>query len=63
MPSFCVPTPEDLTLKSPHPLEFAIHGKKMLMPGGQPGLERDGGVLGAEVAQAYCENPEQHYST
>ena len=41
--SFYVPTPEDLTLKSPHHLEFAIQGKKMLMPGGQPGLERGGG--------------------
>ena len=28
----------------PHPREFAIHGKKMLMPGGQPGRRR--GVLG-----------------
>jgi len=30
-------------LKSSHPREFAIQGKKMLMPGGQPG----GGGLGA----------------
>ena len=30
-------------LKSPHPREFAIQGKKMLMPGGQPA----GGVGGA----------------
>ena len=29
----------------PHPREFAIQGKKMLMPGGQPG--GGGGVLGA----------------
>ena len=29
-------------LKSPHPREFAIQGKKMLMTGGQPG-----GALGA----------------
>ena len=29
-------------LKSPHPREFAIQGKKMLIPGGQPG-----GGLGA----------------
>ena len=28
-------------LKSPHPLEFVIQGKKMLMPRGQPG--RGGG--------------------
>ena len=30
--------------KSPHPREFAIQGKKMLMPGGQPG--GGGGVGG-----------------
>ena len=30
-------------LKSPHPREFAIQGKKMLMPGGQP---RGGGGAG-----------------
>ena len=30
-------------LKSPHPREFAIQGKKNLMPGGQPG-----GSLGAD---------------
>ena len=31
-------------LKSPHPREFAIQGKKMLMPGGQPA-----GGWGAQV--------------
>ena len=31
-------------LKSPHPQEFAIQGKKMLMPQDQP---RGGGVRGA----------------
>ena len=33
-------------LKSPYPREFAIQGKKMPMPGGQPG-GRGGGGLGA----------------
>ena len=35
-PPFFVPTPRIWHLKSPHPREFAIRGKKMLMPGGQP---------------------------
>ena len=35
-PPFFVPTPRIWHLKSPHPREFAIQGKKMLMPGGQP---------------------------
>ena len=34
-------------LKSPHPLEFVIQGKKMLMPRGQPG--RGGGVGAAGI--------------
>ena len=29
-------------LKSPHPREFAIQGKKMLIPGGQPGAGGEG---------------------
>ena len=34
-------------LKSPHPREFAIQGKKkMLMPEGQPGGRGEGGVGG-----------------
>ena len=31
-------------LKSPHPLEFVIQGKKMLMPRGQPGRRGGGGA-------------------
>ena len=39
-----VPTPGDLTAQEyPPPGEFAIQGKKMLIPRGQPG----GGGLGA----------------
>ena len=30
---------------------------------GSAGVREGSGVLGAQVAQAYCENPEQHYST
>ena len=43
LPSFFVPTPEDLTAQESHSRVFAIQGKtkKMLMPGGQP--ERRGG--------------------
>ena len=44
-PLFSPPTRGIRQLKSPHPRprEFAIQGKKMLIPGGQPG----GGGLGA----------------
>ena len=43
-PLFSSPPRGIWQLKSPHPREFAIQGKKkMLMPGGQPG----GGGLGA----------------
>ena len=31
-------------LKSPHPQEFAVQGKKMLMPRGQPGGWGGGGA-------------------
>ena len=41
-PLFSSPPRGIWQLKSPHPREFAIQGKKMLMPGGQPG-----GALGA----------------
>ena len=33
-------------LKSPHPREFALQGKKMLMPGDQPWRGGGGGVAG-----------------
>ena len=46
MPSFFVPTPGDLTVQESHPREFAIEGKKMLMPGDQP---RRGGGGWAQV--------------
>ena len=36
-PLFSSPPRGIWRLKSPHPWEFAIQGKKMLMPGGQPG--------------------------
>ena len=36
-PLFSSPPRGICQLKSPHPREFAIQGKKMLMPGGQPG--------------------------
>ena len=41
LPSFCVPTRGIWQLKSPHPREFAIQGKKMLMHGDQPRGEGD----------------------
>ena len=41
-PLFSFPPREIWQLKSPHPREFAIQGKKMLMPGDQP---RGGGGL------------------
>ena len=41
-PLFSSPPRGICQLKSPHPREFAIQGKKMLIPGGQPG-----GGLGA----------------
>ena len=44
-PLFSSPPRGIRQLKSPHPREFAIQGKKMLMPGGQPG--GGGGWLGA----------------
>jgi len=44
-PVFSSPPRGIWQLKSPHPREFAIQGKKMLMPGGQPG--GGGGGLGA----------------
>ena len=37
LPSVFVPTPGDLTTQESPPPGFAIQGKKMLMPGGQPG--------------------------
>ena len=36
-PLFSSPPRGIWQLKSPHPREFAIQGKKMLMAGGQPG--------------------------
>ena len=36
-PFFSSPPRGICQLKSPHPREFAIQGKKMLIPGGQPG--------------------------
>ena len=36
-PLFSSPPRGIWQLKSPHPREFAIQGKKILMPGGQPG--------------------------
>ena len=38
---------------SPHPREFAIQGKKVLMPVGQPG-EGGGGGQGAQVELTYA---------
>ena len=45
-PSPPPPTTGIWQLKSPHPREFAIQGKKMLMPGDQPG---EGGWGWAQV--------------
>ena len=39
-------------LFGPHPQEFAIQGKKMLMPGGQPGGEGGGGSAQLELTDA-----------
>ena len=36
-PLFSSPPRGICQLKSPHPRKFAIQGKKMLIPGGQPG--------------------------
>ena len=44
-PLFSSPPRGICQLKSPHPREFAIQGKKMLIPGGQPG----GGGAWAQV--------------
>ena len=44
-PLFSSPPRGICQLKSPHPREFAIQGKKMLFPGGQPG----GGGAWAQV--------------
>ena len=41
-PLFSSPPQGIWQLKSPHPREFAIQDKKMLMPGGQPGRGRGG---------------------
>ena len=38
-PLFSSPPRGIWQLKNPHPREFAIQGKKILMPGGQPGGE------------------------
>ena len=43
-PLFSSPPRRIWQLKSPHPREFAIQGKKMLMPGGQPGGVGGGGA-------------------
>ena len=53
MPSFLVATPA----QESHPREFAIQGKKMLMPGGQP---RGGGGGGAQLE--LTDALEKHYS-
>ena len=37
-PLFASPPPGIWQVKSPHPREFAIQGRKMTMPGGQPGV-------------------------
>ena len=47
-PLFSSPPRGICQLKSPHPREFAIQGKKMLIPGGQPG-GKGGGGDGAQV--------------
>ena len=39
-------------LKSPHPREFAIQGKKMLMPEVNPGGGRGGGWTQVELTDA-----------
>ena len=46
-PLFSSPPRGIWQLKSPHPREFAIQDKKMLMPGAQPGKGRGGGGLSA----------------
>ena len=50
-PLFSSPPRGIWQLKSPHPGKFAILGKKMLMPGGQPGW--GGGGLG-EAGIDWC---------
>ena len=66
LPSFCVPTRGDLTLKSPYRREFAIQGKKNANARGSARIREGGGggvAMGAQVAQAYYESSEQHYPT
>ena len=43
-PLFLSPPRGIWQLNTPHPQEFAIQGKKMLMPGVSPGGEGGGGV-------------------
>ena len=45
-PLFSSPPRGIWQLKSPHPREFAIQGKKMLMPGDLPGDQPGGGEAG-----------------
>ena len=47
-PLFSSPPRGIWQLKSPHPWEFAIQGKKMLMPGGLPGGGRGLGAGGID---------------
>ena len=47
-PLFSVPTPGDLTAQESRPREFAVQGKKMLMPGVSPG----GGWAQVELTDA-----------
>ena len=60
-PPFSSPPRVIWQLKSPHPQEFAIQGKKMLMPGGQPG---GGGGVGAAGIDWCIKDPAstQHFS-
>ena len=54
-PLFASPPRGGLTLKSPHPLEFAIQGKKKnanAWGSARAGKEGGGGALEAQVAQA-----------
>ena len=60
-PLFSSPTREIWQLKSPQSREFAIQGKKMLMPGGHPRKGGGGGVRGAGGGIDWCITPEFAY--
>ena len=53
---FFLPHPGGFASSSPHPREFAIQAKKILIPGGQPG----GAWAQVELTDALPKRNEQH---